>query len=349
MSHQTGIRANQELKSFFGKCRDGNIRVFKVSIDNEQLILAGDDKVKGSWEDDYERLIIPLISESQPCYILYRLDSKDSTGAYYWMLISWSPDDAPVRQKMLYASTKATLKQEFGSGQIKEELHGTVKDDITMSGFLKHKKNEMAPAPLTSREEELAELRRSERGVAASVGVDTRHQTLGGVAFPMTDSARQAVIGMADKLHTYVQLRIDLDEERIHLVSSGNVSLDKLPSKVPSDSARYHLFNFKHTHEGDYIESVVFIYSMPGYSCSIKERMLYSSCKAPLLSDIEQNIGLEITKKLEIDSGSELTEEFLQDEIHPKKNLHRPKFAKPKGPPNRGAKRLTKPQASPVE
>jgi hypothetical protein len=27
---------------------------------------------------------------------------------------------------MLYASTKATLKQEFGSGQIKEELHATL-------------------------------------------------------------------------------------------------------------------------------------------------------------------------------------------------------------------------------
>lgn len=54
--------------------------------------------------------------------------------------------------------------------------------------------------------------------------------------------------------------------------------------------------------------------------------------------------------QLEIDSGSELTEEFLLDEIHPKKNLHRPKFAKPKGPPNRGAKRLTKPQsAGPAE
>lgn len=42
----------------------------------------------------------------------------------------------------------------------------------------------------------------------------------------------------------------------------------------------------------------VFIYSMPGYSCSIKERMMYSSCKAPLLSDIEQNIGLVVTKKV---------------------------------------------------
>lgn len=344
MSHQTGIKANQDLKNYFGKCRGGNVRVFKVSIENEQLVLAAEEKVKGNWEEDYDRVVVPLIQDAQPCYLMYRLDSKDSTGAYYWMLISWSPDDGPVRQKMLYASTKATLKQEFGSGQIKEELHGTVKDDVTWKGFLKHKRNESAPAPLTSREEELAELRRSERSVAANVGVDTKHQTLGGVSFPMTDSARQAVIKMADKLHGYVQLRIDLDEEKIHLVTCGEVNVDQLPSKVPNDSARYHLFNFKHTHEGDYMESVVFIYSMPGYSCSIKERMLYSSCKAPLLNDIEQNIGLEIAKKLEIDSGTELSEEFLLDEIHPKKCLYQPKFAKPKGPPNRGAKRLTKPQ-----
>lgn len=46
--------------------------------------------------------------------------------------------------------------------------------------------------------------------------------------------------------------------------------------------------------------------------------------------------------QLEIGEGSELTEEYLLDEIHPKQNLHRPKFAKPKGPANRGAKRLTK-------
>lgn len=48
--------------------------------------------------------------------------------------------------------------------------------------------------------------------------------------------------------------------------------------------------------------------------------------------------------QLEIDAGSELTEDFLQDELHPKTMLHRPQFAKPQGPKNRGAKRLTRPQ-----
>lgn len=44
---------------------------------------------------------------------------------------------------------------------------------------------------------------------------------------------------------------------------------------------------------------LVFIYSMPGYNCSIKERMLYSSCKAPLL-DLIHSLGVTIAKKVSI-------------------------------------------------
>lgn len=43
---------------------------------------------------------------------------------------------------------------------------------------------------------------------------------------------------------------------------------------------------------------VVFIYSMPGYKCSIKERMLYSSCKNPLVDMVENNLQIEIEKKV---------------------------------------------------
>ena len=42
----------------------------------------------------------------------------------------------------------------------------------------------------------------------------------------------------------------------------------------------------------------VFIYSMPGYKCSIKERMLYSSRKSRLLDSVEQDFQLEIAKKV---------------------------------------------------
>lgn len=340
MSHQTGIKANDQLLKVFGKSKTGKVRVIKVSIENEELISAGTQDVKKDWEKDYDKLIGPLIEESVPCYILYRLDSKTSLG-HAWLLISWVPDTATVRQKMVYASTKATLKQEFGSAHITEELHATGSDEITLNGYYKNKKAFAAPAPLTMREEEIQELKKTE--VNTEISTDTRHQTLGGVSCPLSEATVAAVRDAVKGSYGYLQFRIDLQEEKIHIVNAANIALAELPKQIPEDHARYHLYLFKHTHEGDYLESFVFIYSMPGYSCSVRERMMYSSCKAPFLEALE-SLGVEITKKLEIDGGSELTEEFLQDELHPKKILHRPAFAKPKGPPNRGAKRMTRPQ-----
>lgn len=130
------------------------------------------------------------------------------------------------------------------------------------------------PAPLTMREEELLEIKRSE--INTNVNIDTRQQTLSGVAFPVTEAAKQSIIDMVAGAYDYLQFRIgkyvnvllvstihilyivilDLEEELIHLVTAGHLNIDKLPSKVPNDSARYHVFNFKHTHEGDYMENL---------------------------------------------------------------------------------------------
>ncbi|XP_047527282.1 twinfilin [Vanessa atalanta] len=342
MSHQTGIQANAELKKYISKCRDGKIRLLKISIENEELTLAKYQSVKGSFEQDFDKYIPSLIVEDLPCYILYRFDTSNSLG-YEWLLLSWSPDSAPVRQKMLYASTKATLKQEFGSAHIKDEMHATSKEEVCLKGYQIHVSGVNAPAPLTDREEALKELRQSEHD--PNYSTDSRQSTMGGISFPITESAKQGILDLQRGSYNYLQFKIDLEEEKICLSKAAIISLTELPAQVPSDQARYHVYIFKHTHEGDHMESVVFIYSMPGYSCSIKERMMYSSCKGQFL-EIMEKMGLVVEKRLEIDDGKELTEEYLYDEIHPKRNLHRPAFAKPKGPPNRGAKRITKAQST---
>lgn len=340
MSHQTGIKANDQLLKVFGKCKEGKIRIIKISIENEELSCAAVHEVKKSWEKDYDKYISPLIQNEKPCYVLYRLDEKTPLG-YGWLLLSWIPDSATVREKMLYASTKATLKTEFGSAHIKEELHASSMEETTLEGYFKNKKAFAAPAPLTTREEELNELKKTE--VHTEISIDTRHQTLGGLACPWTEETTSAVKELANNAHNYLQFKIEIAEEKIHVVKKANISLQQLPKEIPTDCARYHIYLFKYTHEGDYQEAFVFIYSMPGYSCPVKERMMYSSCKLPFLEAIQSN-GIEIAKKLEIDDGKELTEEFLKEELHPTKCLHRPQFAKPKGPPNRGAKRMTRPQ-----
>ncbi|CAH2312618.1 twinfilin-2 [Pelobates cultripes] len=129
MAHQTGIHATPELKDFFAKARNGSIRLIKVVIEEEQLMLGAHKELRLNWDQDYDALVLPLLDETEPCYILYRLDSQNAQG-YEWLFLSWSPDNSPVRLKMLYAATRATVKKEFGGGHIKDEIFGTLKGSV---------------------------------------------------------------------------------------------------------------------------------------------------------------------------------------------------------------------------
>lgn len=123
----------------------------------EELVLDWYREPEQSWDKDYDPFLLPLLTPQEPCYILYRLDSKNAQG-YEWLFLAWSPEQSPVgpascmldidscmrvqhwpehaclcvlqhfqvRQKMVYAATRATLKKEFGGGHIKDEIFGTV-------------------------------------------------------------------------------------------------------------------------------------------------------------------------------------------------------------------------------
>ncbi|KAJ8007373.1 hypothetical protein DPEC_G00116840 [Dallia pectoralis] len=341
MSHQTGIQAATEVKEIFAKARNGAYRLLKVVIEKETLVLGGAKMASRKWDQEYDAFVLPLLQEHMPSYLLYRLDSTNNQG-YEWLFLSWSPDRSPVRQKMLHAATRATLKKEFGGGHIKDEIYGTVEDDVSLSGYRRYLIAQAAPQPLTAAEEELRQIKLNE--VQTDIGMDTKQQTMTGVAFPMQRDAVQALEQFREKRIGYVQLEIDFRNESIKLSGSSPTELKDLPKRIPKDVARYHFFLYKHSHEGDYLESTVFIYSMPGYTCSIRERMLYSTCKNPLINTVECNLGIQIAKKLEIDNGEELTPEFLYEEVHPKQHAHRQAFAKPKGPAGKkGCRRITRP------
>eukprot|EP00064_Thunnus_orientalis_P019722 superscaffoldBa00005058_g19850 len=338
-------RTTSELKEFLARARGGAIRIMKIVIMNEELVLDSYREPAQSWDRDYDQFLLPLLTPQEPCYILYRLDSQNAQG-YEWIFIAWSPDQSPVRQKMVYAATRATLKKEFGGGHIKDELFGTVEDDLCFQGYLRHMSSCSSPAPLTAAEQELQQIKVTEDKVVwvtMEFGLDKRAQTLQGLAFPLQEEAKRALQQLKQKRINYIQLRLDVEKETIELVHTKPTETHELPYRIPTDSPRYHFFIFKHSHQGQLQEALVFIYSMPGYTCSIKERMLYSSCKNRLLDEVERDYQLEVTKKMEIDSGDGLTEDFLYEEVHPMEHTLKQAFAKPRGPGGkRGNKRLIK-------
>ena len=74
-----------------------------------------------------------------------------------------------------------------------------------------------------------------------------------------------------------VTLSLDTDKEQVVLVMADTCSTEELGARVPEDSARYHLFRFKHTHQGDYKESN----GEAGVSSCIDTHILMQSSSTP--------------------------------------------------------------------
>ena len=63
---------------------------------------------------------------------------------------------------MLYASTVATLKREFGLTYITEELRASSGNEMSINSYHQHVRTQAAPPPRTMREEEMMEIHQRE-------------------------------------------------------------------------------------------------------------------------------------------------------------------------------------------
>lgn len=55
--------------------------------------------------------------------------------------------------------------------------------------------------------------------------------------------------------YSLCQQEVDAEKELIRVCSTEPTELKDLPMRIPKESARYHFFLYKHSHEGDYLES----------------------------------------------------------------------------------------------
>ena len=68
-----------------------------------------------------------MLVEKQPRYILFKR-TDDANG---WTFMAYVPDNAKVKQKMLYAATRATVKKQLGSANFSEEMYSSDINDFT--------------------------------------------------------------------------------------------------------------------------------------------------------------------------------------------------------------------------
>eukprot|EP00126_Sphaerothecum_destruens_P003580 Sdes_comp17340_c0_seq1m6549 len=242
MSHQSGIEVSQSLLDLFSEAFETeNIRSIKVSIADEKLVESGRKNVHTDWETDYNEAVVPFLKPKEPCYLFVRVsDSKSiqSKTKNTWILISYVPDDSPVRSKMLYASTRMIIKTAFGTSSLRKEIFATTPADVNLDGYQKSLLSENAPPPFTAAEIEKNEIKKIENTCIINTGVKKTFAS--SIQLPIDPEVKVALEELKAHTINYAQLSISISEEIIRLERKEvDMNVDHLQEAIPKNSPSY--------------------------------------------------------------------------------------------------------------
>ncbi|KAK4502438.1 hypothetical protein PRZ48_005863 [Zasmidium cellare] len=337
---QSGISASKELQDAFNAfVSNSTERALLAGIDNEKLIPKTTIPLQGpSFKDDLNQLQDHL-TPNAASYILLKVEPGAADG---YVAVTYVPNAAPVRQKMLFASTRLTLVRELGIERFRETLFATEKSELTASGWDKHEAHTSVSAPLTEEEEGLQGVKEAEAQESRGTGARRGHVS-GKIDVPTGPGVLEALSSLKEEgcRGTLVQLKYQLPDETLTLDSSADsIQPEQVGGLISTTEPRFSFYSHPQTSaEGGAGPTILFIYTCPTGS-KIKERMIYSTSKSWTRIVAERDAGITISKSLEATEPNEITAETLgggsqsaeQSEAEKKPSTG---FARPKRPGRR--------------
>ena len=159
MSTQSGITISSQLNDAYKNLSTNSALIIKISSDSTELIpdqiITGSDNTTSTTkgitilEPIFEKLINQISQEfPHPSYIVISYNSNQ----YF---ISFIPDIAPIKQKMLYASTKNSLITSLGGNKLIKKFAWTELDELTLNYFIKSIDDDQGSNIKKEEEEEL--------------------------------------------------------------------------------------------------------------------------------------------------------------------------------------------------
>jgi len=172
-------------------------RAVKVAIDarRPRLIAEAMAPANCTLAESFQE-VLDWLEDARPCLILLRVrdclaelgeGAEEDPDAPDWLLLSWTPEDAPAKDKMRYACSKKTLRENFEGLRFKE-FFGEDRTSFTLEAVL-------ASCGPMSEEEREAVSTRSER-YARLVEEERAHQAGGGTSASPSSPPRRIDYGL---------------------------------------------------------------------------------------------------------------------------------------------------------
>lgn len=187
---QSGITASADLKTAFSTLLTSPSQrglIATISPSPESLTPSHVLPASGTFTADLVQLA-PLLSDTQAAYLILKADDASRKC----VAVTFVPDAANVRQKMLFASTRLTLVRELGTEHFGSTLFATAKAELTAAGWERHEAHGSLAAPLTQEERDLVGIKEAEAQESMGTGARRGHVQKG-VSLPVGEQAQQAL------------------------------------------------------------------------------------------------------------------------------------------------------------
>ncbi|SCV69980.1 BQ2448_1374 [Microbotryum intermedium] len=218
----------------------------------------------------------PLASNVAFVILIHRHRDPES-----WLFISYVPDGSPVRSKMLYASSRQSLLRALGDSRFSSSIIASTQDELTFAAYQDHLAAQHSSAPLTAREQEIADIKAAE--------------------------AKERREGDTSESLNQPRSMLDLSGS-----SQGTSADGKKTGTGWSDEAADLIKAFAAGDKG-VLELAMFIYSCPS-SSPIKSRMIYASSFHSVRT-MASTLGVDVSRRLETSSPEEITDAFVAAEF----------------------------------
>ena len=200
---QSGITVSKELQDAFNDfVSSPDQRGLIATIKSEALTpLATLPSATTDFHSDLSALPSHLKPDAAS-YIILRRYQNAPDG---YVAVTYIPDSAPVRQKMLFASTRLTLVRELGVERFRESIFVTDMKELEPEGWRKHDASGAVNAPLTEEEESLKGIKEAEAEERGGTQ-GRRLETGGHFSIAMSDEAKDALERFKESYDNLLQL-----------------------------------------------------------------------------------------------------------------------------------------------
>lgn len=248
---RANLSVKEEVISAFLNAQEGrNVRIIKVRIVGEEMVLDQVLQKEGNVAEDFNHLLRNSLGETEACFALFCASDEDY-GSLPWILIAWVPDGCRVRDKMLYSSSREDIKLSLGLGYFKSEYGANQIGDITWEAYENSLKKEFSPDLLTETERlvleekvcfldvsELSSLFHSSQALTQKESGDVKASALGVIPFELSPEVNEKFEEFKNNNCNWISLTVS--NEVVELIDSKTLSFDgALKNYIRPDVARY--------------------------------------------------------------------------------------------------------------